>query len=259
MLNALVASAGLPGAKVTAAQLSGYKNYFIGKAVGHSSIHQLYYALKGLKSQKQQVFLEAASGFEYVMGDGSQKTLKYQIKDAFGNPSVLSNITKATIKQLKSNSSAIDVTSMVKLHNNEIAVELSNILNLNWASYSINFVAQSGSTTSLQVRKTFQVKVQIFKETGISFSQTEDWNPPTSYQVTSFPTKFKAKNTNEYPIIHMQIDTAFFGDSEKMDYPRTVFVTLKKKGQLPYSGHADYVSNIQRHQIAIDLRYMIQE
>jgi hypothetical protein len=92
------------------------------------------------------------------MGDGSKKTLKYEILDTFGNPSVLSNVTKATIKQIKSNSSAINVTSMVKIQKNEVVVELTNILDLSWASYSIDFSFLSGSSP-VQVRKTFQIKV----------------------------------------------------------------------------------------------------
>ena len=55
------------------------------------------------------------------------------------------------------------------------------------------------------------------------------------------------------------VDTAFFGDGDKEDYPRNVYITLKKKGQLAYSGHAEYVEAAKKHQITVDLQKLMQE
>ena len=51
----------------------------------------------------------------------------------------------------------------------------------------------------------------------------------------------------------------FAGDKDKVDYPQSVFVTLQKDDQLPYSVHADYMPAIKRHQVAANLAQLMPE
>ena len=158
MLNILIEGSALPGVKVTLAQLNGFKNYFIGRAVSQSSVQSLYYALKGLKSQKQNVFLQAVPGFEFVMGDGSQKTLKYKVVDSFGNAAKAESVSKATLKMIKGTEQPIDVTTMAKVNGGEVSIELSNINDLAWAAYSLNMDLVAGGKT-VNVKKSFSIKL----------------------------------------------------------------------------------------------------
>ena len=80
------------------------------------------------------------------------------------------------------------------------------------------------------------------------------------YQVSEgYPVIFNQLNTNDYGVLHVQIDTQFAGDKDKVDYPQSVFVTLQKDDQLPYSVHADYMPAIKRHQVAANLAQLMPE
>lgn len=59
-----------------------------------------------------------------------------------------------------------------------------------------------------------------------------------------YPVEFEAKNSNEFPIVHLQIDTQFVGDSGKESYPSSVFISFEREGMNPYTAHADYISEI---------------
>jgi hypothetical protein len=47
------------------------------------------------------------------------------------------------------------------------------------------------------------------------------------------------------------------GDSEKTDRPLSVYATLQKEGQIPYTIQADYLSSIKRYQIDANLAYLM--
>lgn len=116
---------------------------------------------------------------------------------------------------------------------------------MRWASYALKFELESADKSHYFVTKTFQVKTKIYDVVSTSFAQTAGWDYPDKYQVSSgFPVEFDAKDTSTHPIIHIQIDAQFFGDKDKEQYPDTLYVTLQKDDQLPYSAHADYIQKI---------------
>lgn len=88
-------------------------------------------------------------------------------------------------------------------------------------AYALKFEFEpaSGSLSVLST-KTFFVKVTVYEEMVVHFSQLTGWNPPEEYQVASgFPVVFNQLNTNDHPVLHMQIDAQFSGDPEKLDWP----------------------------------------
>lgn len=130
---------------------------------------------------------------------------------------------------------------------------------MKWASYAIKFeVNEAGNVHYLT--KTFVVKAQIFEQVSTSFAQTANWDYPAKYQVSSgFPVQFDQLDSNKYPIVHVQFDAQFFGDKDKTEYPKTLYITLQKDDQLPFTAHSDYIKSIQRYQIDFDLRYLIKD
>jgi len=74
---------------------------------------------------------------------------------------------------------------------------------------------------------------------------------------STFPKEFKPKNTDKYPIIHIQIDAAFYGDAEKIDRPQTVYATLQKENQIKYALHADYLPEAKMYAIDASLQLLM--
>lgn len=142
-----------------------------------------------------------------------------------------------------------------------MTVAFDNVVDMKWDSYALKFELEpaSGSST-VYATKTFLVKTMIFQDMAVHASQLAAWTPPEEYQVASgFPVVFNPMNTNDQPILHMQIDAQLVGDSEKVDRPQSVYVTLQKDDQMPYSVHADYLENIKRYQIAVHLGQLIPQ
>jgi hypothetical protein len=238
--------------------LSLYRNYFDQKALGAVSLHQAFFSLKGLKSLGDQVFLQDVEGYEFVTFESKKNELRYKIVDAFDKPVKVKSVKKATMKAVDSNKTT-DVSDNIKLMEDGtvIQVVLPDVLTMPWKLHQIKFELGNGSYNT----KTFLVKTQIHEQLQVSFSQTENWQSPPEYEVQDgYPVRFAPKNTGDFPLVHIQIDTAFLGDKEKeVDWPQTVFVTLKKEGGIPYSIHSDYIESIKRHQIDADLRFIIKE
>ena len=80
-----------------------------------------------------------------------------------------------------------------------------------WASYALKFELESeaaGPSLTVYVTKTFTLKTMIFQEVAVHAGQTNSWNPPTAYPVSDgYPVAFPPLNTNDHPIVHIQIDS----------------------------------------------------
>ena len=121
---------------------------------------------------------------------------------------------------------------------------------MKWTSYALIFELENEASPgqTIYVSKTFILKTMIYKDAAAHFAQLEDWDAPLSYQHSdNYPVVFQPLNTNDFQIIHIQIDTQFAGDKDKVDFPNSVFVTLQKEDQVAYSAHADYIPSIKRH------------
>ena len=60
-----------------------YKNYFEQKATSAFTIQTAFYALRGLKSQNDQVFLKDTQK-SYLVSDGSVNFISYDILNSMG-------------------------------------------------------------------------------------------------------------------------------------------------------------------------------
>ena len=71
------------------------------------------------------------------------------------------------------------------------------------------------------------LKTMIYKDAAAHIAQLEGWDSPTVYQYSEgYPQIFQQLNTNDFPVLHIKIDTQFAGDKDKVDYPSSVYVTL---------------------------------
>ena len=125
----------------------------------------------------------------------------------------------------------------------------------------ILFQLEGASGSKIFVNKTFEVKTSIVEAIGVTVTQNDKKNSPDKYQVNDgYPIEFSAKNTNDNPYLHLQIQAQFFGDVDMQDQPSSVFITLiKDMENLPYTVHADYIPAIKRFQIFSDLKLLMKE
>ena len=211
--------------------LSLYRNYFLERAISASNVSTAFYSLKGLKFLRNQLFL-ANTGDDYLVADGSVNSLKYDCKDAFGKPAKLKEIKKLTLVQLDPTGAnqEEDATSSAKLERDgqSVLVTFDNIKDMKWTSYALRFELEAESAPgSVYVTKTFMLKTMIYKDAAVHFAQLEGWDAPTVYQYSDgYPVVFQQLNTNDFSVLHVQLDTQFSGDRDKVDYPLSVFITL---------------------------------
>ena len=98
---------------------------------------------------------------------------------------------------------------------------------MKWAGHAIKFEYSSANGKTYHITKTFYVKTRIYENVQTSFAQSASWDYPEKYDVSSnFPAQFKQYDTNKYPIIHIQLDAQFFGDADKEEKPKSLYVTL---------------------------------
>jgi hypothetical protein len=87
-------------------QMSHYKNYFIGKVIGHSSVSSIKNAMEGLSLLKDQVFLQS-EGKGYLMVDTNvQDTLTFNVLDYMGKKATVSKIVSAEMSEIEDSSKA---------------------------------------------------------------------------------------------------------------------------------------------------------
>ena len=207
----------------------------------------VYYALRGLNVTGDQVHLQA-EGDNYLLVDSADNVLRYKVLDAYGKPKTkMPTIEKVTLFQMDDKTKKEDITPKASIEGNTIVVKFGNIVDMKWAAHAIKFQLRSTEypKAELHVVKTFVIKAQIYEQVATSFAQTAGWDYPEKYQVSSgFPVQFNQLNSNKYPIVHIQLDAQFFGDADKTEYPQSLFVTLQKDDQIPYTAHADYIKSI---------------
>mmetsp|Transcript_17492 Transcript_17492/g.29447 ORF Transcript_17492/g.29447 Transcript_17492/m.29447 type:complete len:365 (+) Transcript_17492:442-1536(+) len=187
------------------------RNYFFQKAVGNSlgSTQTLYFALRASQLLKDYPFLERVGQEQsQVTFDSKHSTLSFRSIDVFGAPVKIAKVSKASLIDLDDpEGEAKEITSLVSLleGGNALQVELkSEIADLQWTNYAIEYKLVTASGRVVKLVKTFSLRLEVFGDAAISFSQTKDWSPPKAYEVQEgFPVKFKAKNTNAFPIIHL--------------------------------------------------------
>ena len=75
---------------------SFYRNYFESKATSAFTIQTAFYALKGMKSQPDMVYLKD-TWKSILTIDGSANTLTYSVNGLMGAKSSIKSITKATL------------------------------------------------------------------------------------------------------------------------------------------------------------------
>lgn len=73
-----------------------YRNYFESKATSALTLKTAFYALRGLKSQSDQVFLKDVDK-SYLTVDGSANKITYEIISPMGTPAKIKSVKKATI------------------------------------------------------------------------------------------------------------------------------------------------------------------
>lgn len=150
------------------------------------------------------------------------------------------------------------IVDQVKITNGGKSIEVTfkNIAEMKWTSYAIKFEYKTAASGNDYVTesKTFLVRTMIFENAAVAFSQTDKFSSPDKYQVfQGYPMVFPALNTNSFPYLHIQVDAQFAGDKDKEDYPQIVYATLQKEDQVPYSMHSDYIEEIKRFQIDVNL------
>jgi hypothetical protein len=204
-----------------------YRNYFLGKAIGAQNVRTANLALQGLKLLEDYHFVV----LDTAASSGSQ--LQFNLVNAFSHGAKAKSLTSAVYYNLADPSATTDIKKGAALVNEKksIAVDTSIQKDMAWGSYQLLFVVENQDGT---------------------------WKSPAEYQVSEgWPVVFEALNTNQNPVIHLQIDAQFAGDQAGKDRPATVYAILSREGQVPYSFHADYVAGIQRYQIDADLAFMI--
>mmetsp|Transcript_3736 Transcript_3736/g.5658 ORF Transcript_3736/g.5658 Transcript_3736/m.5658 type:complete len:229 (-) Transcript_3736:36-722(-) len=175
--------------------LSGMRNYFMGRAIAHSNIQSLYYSFRGLKSSYSAFSLEAAEGFANVHATQEGKNvLKYDLVDFLGKTVQGASLHKVSLKQAKTASQS-DITTQAIIEGSQLVVTLKDLSQLKWATHTL-IVDLSIQNTVVTFRKAFTVQVDIVGEASIAFAQTDDWNAPNTYPITTFPQKLKPLNTN---------------------------------------------------------------
>ena len=185
---------------------SFYRNYFESKATSAFTIQTAFYALKGMKSQPDMVYLKD-TWKSILTIDGSANTLTYQVNGLMGAKSSIKSITKATLLQIN-NEKVKDITPLAKLEseNSLIKIEFKKeeVINLPWTSHMILFQLEGASGSPIFVNKTFEVKTSIVEEIGVTVTQSSSKSSPNKYQVMDgYPLEFSAMNTNENPYLHM--------------------------------------------------------
>lgn len=231
-----------------------YRNYFLGKAIGAQNVRTANFALQGLKLLEDYhlVVLDTAAS------SGSQ--LQFNLVNAFSHGAKAKSLISAVYYNLADPSATTDIKKSAALVNEKksIAVDTSIQKDMAWGSYQILFVVENADGKEVYIRASLHLKPKIYEGIAVSFAQTATWKSPAEYQVSEgWPVVFEALNTNQNPVIHLQIDAQFAGDQAGKDRPATVYAILSREGQVPYSFHADYVAGIQRYQIDADLAFMI--
>jgi len=121
--------------------MSGYKNYFFGKVVGHSTLASVRNALEGLLLLKDQVFLQN-EGKGYLMVDTEViDTLKFNVVDYMGKKASVMKIVSAEMTETDDSSKTESIGSKFNLVNDgsQLTIKFDDIENMKWASYAIKF------------------------------------------------------------------------------------------------------------------------
>lgn len=148
-----------------------YKNYFESKATSAHTIKTAYYALRGLKSQADQVFLKD-TWKSYLIVDGTANTITYDVINPMGGPGKVKSLKKATVMQINKQTTS-DITGKVKVEGeNKVTVEFTKaeVVDLEWTSHLIAFEFEGASGGQVLINKTFEVKAKIVEELGVSVS-----------------------------------------------------------------------------------------
>ena len=150
-----------------------YKNYFEQKATSAMSVQTAYYAMKGLKTNVDQVFLKDTSK-SYFTVDGNTNTILYEVVNMMGSLAKLKTVKKAEIIQINNPSKVTDAMDKVKIQDEaKVLVELkkSDIVEMPWTSHllALEFEAENGAFVF--INKTFEIKTTIVQEIGVSVSQ----------------------------------------------------------------------------------------
>jgi hypothetical protein len=92
---------------------SFYRNYFESKATSAFTIQTAFYALKGMKSQPDMIYLKDA--WKSILAiDGSSSTLTYQVLGLMGSKGSVNKIIKTSMMQIN-NQKVSDITAKAKL------------------------------------------------------------------------------------------------------------------------------------------------
>lgn len=145
----------------------------------------------------------------YLTVDGSAHSITYDVIGPMGVPSTLGKVRKATLVQIN-NEKVTDATAKVKLSESTgslvVDFEKAEIIDMPWTSHIIMFELESPQGNAIHINKTFEVKTAIVQEIGVSLSQNSGKNAPEHYQFDGgYPREFNPLNTNDNPILHMQI------------------------------------------------------
>lgn len=234
---------------------SQYRNYFESKATSAQTVSTAFYALRGLKSQNDQVFLNSndnKGGLKFI----------YDVISPLGQPATIKSIISAQLVSTKSGA-AVKLTDKVTLDDGKkITVDLEKEDKTKfYDSNIISFEIEGAAGSKIFVNKTFDMKLTLAKVKSVKVSQNNKKTLPQHYQFEKgYPRDFNALNTNDHPYLHMEIEASFEGVDLSVLQPASVYITLWRDDEMiAYSKHAKYNATTKLYNVQSDLRKQMKE
>ena len=197
-------------------------------------------------------------GPNHLMYDNSVSSLSYNVVNPFGEQAVAKNVEKVELKRLDGGNMEKKIDPKATASGSTVKIDFGQqVVEMDWTSYQLGIQVQSSSTKSF-LRRNFVLRTKIFEELKIRFSQTQSWSVPEKFQYEGpFPAQLRPVNSDAFNIIHFAVDTAFHGDSEKHDLPKSVYATLQKDDQVPFNVHLDFIEDGKLYYVASNLKFLI--
>ena len=84
--------------------MSDYKNYFIGKVIGHTSVSSVRNAMEGLLLLKDQVFLQSEGKGYLIVDTNVVDSLTFNVVDFMGKKASVTKIVTAEMSEIDDSS-----------------------------------------------------------------------------------------------------------------------------------------------------------